>query len=71
MSKNAICTKDEEFEKSDIYNGMGLVDFSVEPHFNINNIEVLEDLKKFSENICIYALEDNAFIIVENEEIHF
>lgn len=71
MCKKAICTKDEEFEESNIYDGMGLLDFSIEPHFNINNIEVLEDLKRFSENTCIYALEDDAFIIVKNEKIFF
>lgn len=71
MCKKAICTKDEEFEKSNMYDGMGLVDFSIEPHFNINNIEVLEDLKKFSENTCIYALEDDAFIIIENGKKYF
>jgi peptidase E len=71
MCKKAICTKDEDFEKSTIYNGMGLIDFSIEPHFDINNIEVLEDLKKFSKDTGIYALEDNAYIIVENNKLNF
>lgn len=71
MCKNAICTKDEEFEKSNIYDGMGLVDFSIEPHFKLSNIEVLEDLKKFSEKTCIYALEDDAFIMIENDKEYF
>lgn len=71
MCKKAICTKDEEFEESNIYDGMGLVDFSIEPHFNMNNSEILEDLKKISENTCIYALEDDAFIIIEKDNKYF
>lgn len=50
-------------------NGIGLVEFSIEPHFNINNKEVLEDLKKYSKETKIYALEDDAYIIMENKEI--
>lgn len=71
MCKKAICTKDEDFEKSNMYNGMGLIDFSVEPHFNINNTEVLKDLKNFSKYTDIYALEDDAYIIVENNKLSF
>ena len=71
MCKNAICTKDEDFEESKIYPGMGLVDFSIEPHFNCNNIEVLDDLKKFSKVTNIYALEDEAYIIIEDNNIDF
>lgn len=51
--------------------GIGLVKFSIEPHFNINNKEVLEDLKKYSKETKIYALEDDAYIIMENKEIKF
>lgn len=71
MCKNAICTKDEDFAKSELYKGMGLVDFSIEPHFNINNKEVLEDLKEYSKITNIYALEDDAYIIIEDSKINF
>ena len=71
MCKNAICTKDEDFEESKMYPGMGLVDFSIEPHFNCNNIEILDDLKKFSKVTNIYALEDEAYIIIEDNKIDF
>lgn len=71
MCKKAICTKDEDFKESNMYNGMGLIDFSIEPHFDINNIDVLEDLKRFSKEVDIYALEDDAYIIVEDNKITF
>lgn len=71
MCKNAICTKDDDFEESRLYKGMGLVDFSIEPHFNCNNIEILNDLKKFSKVMSIYALEDESYIIIEDNNINF
>lgn len=71
MCRKAICTKDEDFDFSNMYDGMGLIDFSIEPHFNYNNVEVLADLKKFSKDTDIYALEDDAYIIVENEMTNF
>jgi len=49
---------------------MGLVKFSIEPHFNINNKEVLEDLKKYSKETKIYALEDDAYIIIDKQAGH-
>ncbi len=48
-------------------NGLGFIDYSIEPHFDINNKEVLEELKEYSKNIEIYALEDDAFIITTND----
>ena len=71
MSKKAICTRDEEFEVSNMYKGLGLVKFSIEPHFTINDKGVLEDLLRFSYSTNIYALEDNAFIIIDNDETNF
>lgn len=69
MCKKAICSKDDEFKESRMYSGMGLVDFSFEPHFNIENEDVLVDLKRFSNETEIYALEDDAYIIVENGKV--
>lgn len=71
MCKNAICTKDEDFDESTMYDGMGLVNFSIEPHFNINNKEVLDDLKEFSKYTDIYALKDNDYIIIEEKKVSF
>ena len=71
MSEISICTKDDEFEESQMYQGMGLVSFSVEPHFDLSNKEVLIDLLEFSKNTDIYALEDDAYIIMDNEHIYF
>lgn len=71
MCKNAICTKDEDFDKSNLYQGMGLVNFSIEPHFDCSKTDILKDLKEFSKITDIYALEDDAYIIIEDNIIDF
>lgn len=48
-----------------------MVEFSIEPHFNIKNKEVLDDLKEYSKETKIYALEDSAYIAIENKNIKF
>ena len=52
-------------------NGMGFIDFTIEPHFNIKNEEVLNDLLDYSKDMEIYALEDDAYIIINDEDIKF
>ncbi len=50
---------------------MGFINFTVEPHFNIKNDEVLQDLIEYSKDLDIYALEDDAYIIIKNNVIKF
>ena len=66
ISQEAICTEDDDFDYTFKYKGLGLIEYSIEPHFNINNKKVLEKLKEYSKKIDIYALEDEAFIIENN-----
>lgn len=64
MAETAICTVSCGHEKQEIYNGIGLVDISVEPHFNKDKItnEIIELSKEYT----IYGVCDNAMIIEEN-----
>ena len=52
-------------------NGMGFLNFTIEPHFNKNNKEVLEDLIEYSKQLDIYALEDDAYIKIQDDDIKF
>ena len=51
--------------------GMGFVNFTIEPHFNIKNREVLQDLIEYSKDLDIYALEDDAYIIIKDKQIEY
>jgi len=69
MAKTAICTLTCKHDKLEIYEGLGLVEFSVEPHFDKNNIsnELLELSKKYK----LYGLcDDGAIICTENNTLY-
>lgn len=66
MCKKAICTLTCEHEEQKIYDGIGLVEFSVEPHFNKENIT--EELLLISESYPLYGLCDDSFIICNEDE---
>ena len=65
MAKTSICTLSCGHEEQLIYNGLGCVDLSVEPHFVRR--EVSEELLALSEKYTIYGLCDGSFIVCTGE----
>ena len=55
--------------KQDIYNGLGCVDISVEPHFVRS--EVSNELIDLSKKYTIYGLCDDSFIVCSEKTIEF
>lgn len=69
MAKNAICTRSCGHYKQEIYNGLGCVDISVEPHFVRDNVS--EELLELSEEYTIYGLCDDGVIVCSGETEEF
>ena len=67
----SICSKDEDFNTTQCYQGLGLCDFSFEPHFNINNEDVLKELIEISNRNRVVAFEDDALCIIQDEDIMY
>jgi dipeptidase E len=67
MAKIAICTFTCEQHQQKIYRALGLVDISVEPHFDCNN--VTDELLELSNDYCIYGLCDDAAIICKDGNV--
>jgi len=64
MAKTAICTLTCQHNKLEIYEALGLVEFSVEPHLDKDNIT--EELLVLSEKYPLYGIcEDSAIICTE------
>jgi dipeptidase E len=61
MSKTAVCTLTCEHNEQEIYEALGLVDFSVEPHFDKGN--VTEELLLLSEKYPLYGICDDGAIV--------
>ena len=74
LSNISLCSKDEEdgVEKTVTYQGIGRIDYTIEPHFNIDNKILLQnELYPLSKDITIYCLPNNTGvrIIDSNFEI--
>ena len=67
MAKTSICTLACGHYKQEIYNGLGCVDISVEPHFDRN--EVSDELMELSKKYTIYGLCDDSFSVSEDNSI--
>ena len=67
MAKNAICTLACGHAKQEIYEGLGFVDFSVEPHFVREKLS--EELLELSKEYLIYGLCDDSIIVSKDEQI--
>lgn len=68
MTKTAICTVTCEHDELKIYEALGLVEFSVEPHFDKDNVS--EELLVLSEKYPLYGIcDDGAIISVEDKTL--
>lgn len=66
MAKTAVCTLTCEHNQLEIYEGLGLVEFSVEPHFDKNN--VTEELLVLSETYPLIGICDEGAIICTDDK---
>lgn len=69
MAKIAVCTKTCEHEKQEIYEGIGVVNISVEPHLDKENIS--EELLQLSREYTLYGMCDDSVILCENETVTY
>ena len=65
LTKMAICTLACGHDKQEMYEGIGCVEFSVEPHFNVNKVS--KELLELSKQYIIYGLCDESLILCEGK----
>ena len=65
MAKISVCTVTSGHDKQSVYSGLGLVNISVEPHFDKNNIS--KELLDLSQHHHLIGVCDNAAIICSND----
>ena len=69
MTKTAVCTLTCEHDKLEIYEALGLVEFSVEPHLDKDNIT--DELLVLSEKYPLYGIcDDGAILCTENNTLY-
>lgn len=67
MAKRSLDTK----ESSVPYDGLGLADITIKPHFNLENQQVLSTLLQISMELPICATEDESAIFVVGDHISY
>ena len=70
LSNISLCSKDEEdgVEKTITYEGIGRINYTIEPYFDINNKVLLQnELYPLSEKMTIYGLPINTGVRIINK----
>ncbi len=67
MAKRSLDTKESPIP----YDGLGLADITVKPHFQLENQQVLSTLLKISMELPICAMEDDSAIFVTGDRISY
>lgn len=67
MAKHSLDTKESLIP----YEGLGLADITIKPHFSLDNKEVVSTLLQISKKHPICATEDESAIFVTNDNISF
>jgi dipeptidase E len=69
MAKRAILVEDtDDNVKTEIYEGIGLVDLNIEPHLNYASIDHIKNIEKLTMNETIIGLYDNSFIVLSDDK---
>ena len=71
LGKIVYCSKDEDFDESLFCEGLGLVDITIDPHFDINNEEQVKEIKINSKKREIIGLPNESGIRIESSNIDF
>lgn len=58
-------------KKVEMYDGLGLTDINVYPHFDITNEYFVEEVKMVSRLKSLIALPNNSFIKIDDKQIEF
>lgn len=67
MAKRSLDTKESPVP----YEGLGLADITVKPHFQPENLEMIDTLTQISYTLPIYAMEDDSAILVADDRIAY
>ena len=69
MAAQTYCSKDEKIESSLYYKGLGFTNINVEPHFDTNDTQRINDILLVdSQKKPFITLDDDSFILVKDDK---
>lgn len=66
MSKTVYYSKDEDYPQTVTYEGMGLVDVTISPHFDINNKDEITDFIEYNKKLKIIGLPNESAVRISD-----
>lgn len=71
LAIDSYYSKDEDYPESIIYKGLGIVDITIDPHFDINNEEQVNEIKINSKKRRIIGLPNDSAVIISNNNVKY
>ena len=71
LAKHAYYSKDDNYPITHLYDGLGMVDITIDPHFDINYEEQVSEAKKSSKKHKIIGLPNESGIIIKDNKIEY
>lgn len=68
-AKYGYYSKDDDVDNSFFYNGIGLTNITIDPHFDINNSVQVNEAKKMSFEHVIYGIPNSSCIKINNQKM--
>lgn len=69
LAKDSYYSSDDEYDESFLYDGIGIVDVTIDPHFDLENIKQVQDALKFSYKRSIVGVPNESAIRISDDNI--
>lgn len=71
LGKIGYYSKDEDYDKTFFYEGLGITSTIIEPHFDINNTSQVEEIINSSSKHKIIGLPNDSCIVIKDNNIEY
>ena len=69
LAKTSVCTLASGHDMQEVYTGLGCVEISVEPHFDVDNVS--DEILELSKKHLLFGLPDESMIVCQNERLEY
>lgn len=71
LGKIGYYSKDDDYDKTFFYEGLGFTDITIDPHFDINNRKQVNEIINSSHKHRIIGLPNDSCIVIKDNEIYY
>ena len=71
LGKIGYYSKDDDYDKTFFYEGLGFTDITIDPHFDINNRKQVNEIVNSSYKYRIIGLPNDSCIVIKDNEIYY